>query len=91
MPNVGFSDRKRPDRKRAMPHIDVAQARQQFDELIKRASQGEDVVITKENQPFVRLTTAKPKRKRQFGSVEGEIWMSDDFDEPLEDFRDYME
>lgn len=25
-----------------------------------------------------------------FGSLKGKIWMSDDFDEPLEDFKDYM-
>ncbi len=27
----------------------------------------------------------------QPGSAAGQIWMSDDFDEPLEDFKDYME
>ena len=26
-----------------------------------------------------------------FGCMKGQIWMSDDFDEPLEDFREYME
>jgi Protein of unknown function (DUF2281) len=25
-----------------------------------------------------------------YGSLEGQIWMSDDFDEPLEDLQDYM-
>jgi len=24
------------------------------------------------------------------GSMKGKIWMSDDFDEPLEDFKEYM-
>jgi hypothetical protein len=32
----------------------------------------------------------KPKLKREFGGLKGQIWMSDDFDEPLEDFKDYM-
>jgi antitoxin (DNA-binding transcriptional repressor) of toxin-antitoxin stability system len=49
------------------------------------------VLITKDNQPIARLTAPSPKRKqRQFGSVEGEIWMSDDFDAPLDDFQEYM-
>jgi len=26
----------------------------------------------------------------KLGGWEGKIWMSDDFDEPLEDFREYM-
>lgn len=30
-----------------------------------------------------------PKRGG-FGIWKGKIWMSDDFDEPLEDFQDYM-
>ncbi len=30
------------------------------------------------------------KRKRQAGMLKGKIWMSPDFDAPLEDFKDYM-
>ena len=36
------------------------------------------------------LYNKEPKRKREFGGLKGQIWMSDDFDEPLEDFKDYM-
>ncbi len=33
----------------------------------------------------------KQEEKRTgFGSLKGLIWMSPDFDEPLEDFKDYM-
>lgn len=75
-----------------VPHIDVAQAKRQFDQLLEQVSQGEEVVITKDNRPVARLTALPPAktRKRQFGSVKGEIWMSDDFDEPLDDFQEYM-
>jgi Protein of unknown function (DUF2281) len=31
-----------------------------------------------------------PKKKRRAGLLKGKIWISDDFDEPLEDFQDYM-
>jgi len=76
-----------------MPTIDVAQAKRQFDQLLERVSQGEEVVITKNNRPLARLTAPPPRQqnpKREFGSVEGEIWMSDDFDAPLDDFWEYM-
>jgi len=33
----------------------------------------------------------KKSRKEAFGKYKGEIWMAPDFDEPLEDFREYME
>ncbi len=36
------------------------------------------------------VETPKPRKKRKAGSAEGEIFMSDDFDAPLEDFAEYM-
>lgn len=30
------------------------------------------------------------KTKRPFGVLKGEVWMSDDFEAPLEDFAEYM-
>jgi len=32
----------------------------------------------------------EPKKEREFGCLKGQIWMADDYDAPLEDFRDYM-
>ena len=32
----------------------------------------------------------EPLREREFGCLKGQIWMADDFDAPLEDFKDYM-
>jgi predicted DNA-binding antitoxin AbrB/MazE fold protein len=32
---------------------------------------------------------AEPRRQRTFGSAKGLITIADDFDEPLEDFREY--
>jgi hypothetical protein len=36
--------------------------------------------------------TARPdqKKKREGGSMRGEVWMSDGFNEPLDDLNDYM-
>lgn len=73
-----------------MSHIDVHQAKSRLEELIEQVARGEEVIITKSNQPVGRLSGVTGKRRRRFGSVKGEIWMSDDFDEPLEDFRAYM-
>lgn len=68
----------------------------QLQELVERVRRGEDVVITQDDDtPIVRLVTAtnedtELKKKRPFGSAKGLIRMSDDFDEPLEDFEEYM-
>ncbi|MBH8555929.1 DUF2281 domain-containing protein [Nostocaceae cyanobacterium CENA357] len=44
------------------------------------------------NQPIFKiLRINQPKKRRQSGSAQGLIFMSPDFDEPLEGFREYME
>ena len=37
-----------------------------------------------------KTTSKKKKAIPQFGSAKGKIKMSPDFDEPLEDFKEYM-
>jgi len=46
--------------------------------------------IRKNGIPF-ELVTDKPQREsRQFGRMKGKMWMADDWDAPLEDFKEYM-
>jgi antitoxin (DNA-binding transcriptional repressor) of toxin-antitoxin stability system len=74
-----------------MTQIDFAKAQECFQTLIELAAQGEEVVISKDEQPWVKIVSVvKPKKERQFGSAKGLIKMADDFMQPLEDFRDYM-
>ncbi|MCL2063413.1 MAG: DUF2281 domain-containing protein [Candidatus Cloacimonetes bacterium] len=50
---------------------------------------------TKEkNEVFTKKNTNEEKgnlRSALMGKYKGKIWMADDFDEPLEDMREYME
>ena len=74
-----------------MQETDLDQAKERLPELIEQAIGGEDVVITRGDQPLVRLTAVTTqKQQRLFGSAKGLIRISEDFDEPLEDFREYM-
>ena len=44
--------------------------------------------------PFVLSTNAKPRKKARaemFGCLRGEYKIADDFDAPLDDFKEYME
>lgn len=36
------------------------------------------------------VSNSRVKKRDAFGVWQGKIWMSDDFDEPLEDMKDYM-
>jgi len=76
-----------------MPKIDIAQAQISLSELIEKAISGEEVVITKNDHAVVMLVALAPVNQRRsplFGSDSNLISISDDFDEPLEDFQDYM-
>ncbi|MBD3630447.1 MAG: DUF2281 domain-containing protein [Cyclobacterium sp.] len=51
--------------------------------------------LKKEVQDFVDFLLTKTKKEdekkiRAFGSMKGKIKMVDDFDAPIEDFKDYM-
>lgn len=74
-----------------MLNVDIVKAENCLSELIAQSISGRDVVISRDGQPVVKLVALTgQKRKRRFGSARGMIKISDDFDEPLEDFKDYM-
>jgi prevent-host-death family protein len=75
-----------------MQQISLAEASQHLPDLIEAALGGEEIIIIKDNQPLVKLTPVSPvQHPRQPGSAKGLITISEDFDEPLEDFKEYME
>lgn len=75
-----------------MSQVDIAEAKAKLQELLEIALNGEEVVITKDNHPVVKLVPVADKPRRQFGSMKDLIWVADDFDEPLtEEFKEYME
>jgi antitoxin (DNA-binding transcriptional repressor) of toxin-antitoxin stability system len=67
--------------------IDIDQVKSQLESLFQAALNGDEVIISQNNQPVLKLVRiAQPKKRRQSGSAKGLIWMSPDFDQPLEDF-----
>jgi len=75
-----------------MQQITLAEASLNLPELIEAVINGEEIIITKDEKPVVKLTSIVTIEKRSplFGSAKDLISISDDFDEPLEDFKDYM-
>ena len=74
----------------AVQRVGLEEAMTHLIDLINAAMRGEDVVIVKDERSMVRLVPMPPKPGRQAGSAKGMIKMADDFDEPLEDFDEYM-
>jgi antitoxin (DNA-binding transcriptional repressor) of toxin-antitoxin stability system len=74
-----------------MTQVELQQAKERFLELIELAVAGEEIIISKDRQPIVKLSPVHGhKQQRRFGSAKGLISMAEDFDEPLEDFKEYV-
>jgi antitoxin (DNA-binding transcriptional repressor) of toxin-antitoxin stability system len=72
--------------------VSLAEAAANLSDLVDAAINGEEVILLNGDRPVIKLTpiqSVKPRPK--FGSAKGLVWMSDDFDEPLEEFKEYME
>jgi len=63
--------------------------------LLRQTRAGKRFVITQRGTPVAELRpiTSEPtvRAKNKRGDMKGRIWMADDFCEPLEEMREYME
>lgn len=60
--------------------VNMHKAKSDLSGLVAQALAGEDVIITQDGKPVVRLT---PIRERIPGLDKGKIHIADDFDDPL--------
>lgn len=66
--------------------LDVAEAKDRWDELLARARGGEEIVLADQGKPVAKLVPAADNPRRQgAGMFKGQVWMSDDFQAPLTD------
>lgn len=75
-----------------MQKYNVHEAKTHLSKLIQATIDGEEVIITKRNKPVIKLVLLpEAKQERRIGGGKNLIIsMPDDFDEPLDDFKDYM-
>jgi antitoxin (DNA-binding transcriptional repressor) of toxin-antitoxin stability system len=74
-----------------MKYVDVEEAQAILLQLIDEVSNGTEVIFTRNGRPFVKMTRIEKKGESlRYGSAKGLITMREDFDDPIEDFRDYM-
>ncbi len=76
-----------------MSTLTLEEAQSRLKDVIAALNPGEELVIVQDGSPVATLTRATQKSwPCQAGSAKDKIlWIAPDFDEPLEDFRDYME
>lgn len=70
---------------KTMHHIEMTEAKLQVERLLQAALDGDEVIITQNSEPVLKLVrVSQPEKQRQSGTAKGLIEMSDDFDEPSE-------
>ena len=76
-----------------MHTVTIHEAKTHLSRLIQESLAGEEVIIAKGKIPLVKIQPLETTSKqRRFGGAKGLVkFMSDDFDEPLEEFSEYME
>ncbi len=68
-------------------NITLQEAEGRLNELLDLVDQGEEIIITKDNQPCAKLVAILPpiKKRRIFGQHKGKARMSKDFNATLPD------
>lgn len=65
-----------------MTVVGVGEAKTHLSRLLRQVAEGEDVVIQRDGTPVARLVAIAPPR-REFGFARHDIWIAEDFDDPL--------
>jgi prevent-host-death family protein len=66
--------------------VNIYDAKTRLSQLVDKAAAGEDVVVSRNGKPLVRITRLDvPKRPIKFGLLEGRLIVPTDFDAPLAD------
>lgn len=73
-----------------MKQVSLAEFKNQFDDLVKEVFTGEEIEVCDNGHSFKMVPMPHEEPRPRFGSAKGTFWMADDFDAPLEDFKDYM-
>jgi antitoxin (DNA-binding transcriptional repressor) of toxin-antitoxin stability system len=81
-----------------MQTIDVSQAQSMFPRLLEAVAAGDEVILTRNAEPFAKLSLVngsesvhlKSSGRWEPGSAKGLIHIREDFDDPIEDFAEYL-
>ena len=71
-----------------MKTVNVREAKAHLSEYLAAVERGKEVIIARRNKPIARLVTIEPeppKKCRSFDLAKGKVWMSEDFNKPLDD------
>ncbi len=73
--------------------ITLSEAKAKLSELVKRVEKGEVITVTRHGKPVLELRdpVMSQRRRNLIGSMKGQIWTADDFDETPTEVLEAME
>jgi len=72
--------------------VNMHQAKTSLSRLVRRALEGEEVVIARNGEPLVKLVPIpKPAKQRVLGRLKGTIWIGPDFEFTDEEITELFE
>ncbi len=75
-----------------MATITIQDARTKLVDLIRNLQPGDEIIITENDRPVARVTSVSGTLERKLGTLKGTVQhMSEDFDAPLDEFREYTQ
>ncbi len=68
-----------------MTRVTVSRAQAELLELVRRASEGEEIVLEESGRPLARIVPFTEVAPRRPGRLKGRVKLAPDFDDPLPD------
>jgi prevent-host-death family protein len=67
-----------------METVNIYDAKTRLSQLVDKAASGQDVVVSRNGKPLVRITRLEqPRRRIKFGLLKGKLNIPANFDAPL--------
>jgi prevent-host-death family protein len=80
------------DEEDGMPSYSIAEFKMHFSSLVNRALAGEEVIVTRNNRPLLKLVPIESLSTRRIpGSARGRVNIAVDFDATPQDFAEYTD
>ena len=72
--------------------VGTYEAKTHFSKLLEDVQAGTKIIVTRHGKPVAEITPPHPlPKKAKFGCAKSpNFYMAEDFDAPLEEFREYM-
>ena len=69
-----------------MKQFNIYDVKTHLSKLVEQAHDGETIIIAKAGKPWAKIIPFEtPKKQFKFGTMKGQIKISDDFNDPLPD------